>query len=319
MLSIVVPIYNEEENIAPLHQRLTAVLASGPLPYQNSYEIILVDDGSSDGSFAACCAAHQQDPRVRVVRFRRNFGKTAALNAGFSLARGARVVTIDADMQEDPGDMFLLLDQLEENYDVVSAWRRRRNDPIDKTLPSRIFNTVVSNMTGVHLHDFNCGFKAYTRDAVSDLRLRLYGDLHRFIPVLAAQHGFRVGEVAVDHRPRRFGKSKFGSRRLLNGYLDFLQVLFLTTFLQRPLRLFGTVGTLFFGAGMVISIHLTWLWFFGNYLSNRPLLLLGILLVITGLLFISTGLLGEMLRNSSFRAGDEYSIRQVLEAGQTSE
>ncbi len=312
-LSIVIPIYNEEENIAPLYERLQTVLADAPSPYQSSYEIILVDDGSRDGSFEECRALQQQDTCIRVVQFRSNFGKTAALHAGFTHARGEKIVTIDADMQEDPGDMFLLLDQIEAGYDLATAWRRRRNDPLDKTLPSRLFNAVVSNITGVKLHDFNCGFKAYTSETVTDLKSRFYGDLHRFIPILAAQHGFRVTEVPVEHRPRRFGKSKFGSRRLMRGYLDFIQVLFLTTYLQRPLRLFGALGTLFFSIGLIINIQLTWEWFLGNYLSNRPLLTLGVLLMITGLQFFSTGLLGEMLRNATFRAGDEYSIRRILE------
>lgn len=311
-LSVVVPIYNEDENIPLLYERLTEVLADAAPHYRAAYEIILVDDGSSDRSFEQCREVQQHDERVYVIQFRRNAGKTAALHAGFMLARGAHVVTIDADMQEDPGDMFQLTEQLEQGYDVVSAWRRRRNDPLDKTLPSRVFNSVVSNITGVHLHDFNCGFKAYSYDTVADLRYRLYGDLHRFIPVLAHQRGFRVTEVPVEHRPRRFGKSKYGAKRLLNGYLDFLQVLFLTSYLQRPLRLFGVLGTLFFALGMVINIHLSWLWVMGEPIGHRPLLILGVLLLITGLQFVSTGLVGEMLRNSSFHAGDEYSIRQVL-------
>src|SRR5512145_2443114 len=222
-LSIVVPIYNEEESLPPLYQRLIEVLEGGPLAYRASYEIILVDDGSDDRSFAVCAELQQRDQRVRVVQFRRNFGKTAALLAGFSLARGKRLITIDADMQEDPGDMFRLLDQLDAGCDLVSAWRYHRNDPLSKTLPSRIFNAVVSRLTGVHLHDFNCGFKAYSHEVVADLRL--YGELHRFIPVLARQRGFRVAEIQVEHQRRRFGKSKFGAGRLSRGYLDFIQVL----------------------------------------------------------------------------------------------
>jgi glycosyltransferase involved in cell wall biosynthesis len=312
-LSIVVPVYNEEENIQPLYERVTEVMAAASPPYSSSYELILVDDGSRDKSLEQCIQVQQQDARVCIIQFRSNFGKTAALHAGFSHASGERVVTIDADMQEDPGDIFLLLEQIDVGgYDMVSAWRRRRHDPIDKTLPSRIFNGVVARLTDIPLHDFNCGFKAYTGEAVADLCPRFYGDLHRFIPVLAVQHGFRVTEVPVEHRPRRFGKSKFGTKRLLNGYLDFIQVLFLTTYLQRPLRLFGMLGTLFFGIGLAINIHLTWVWIFGEYISRRPLLTFGVLLMITGFQFISTGLLGEMLRNSAFRAGDEYSIRRVI-------
>jgi glycosyltransferase involved in cell wall biosynthesis len=312
-LSVVVPIHDEEENIPLLHERLTEVLAQGPARYRDSYEVILVDDGSSDRSFEACAALQARDSRVRVVQFRRNFGKTAALHAGFSLSRGDHIVTIDADMQEDPVDMFRLLERISAGDDLVSAWRQQRNDPLDKTLPSRFFNAVVARMTGVHLHDFNCGFKAYHRDVITDLDL--YGEQHRFIPVLANQRGFRVSEVVVQHQPRRFGKSKFGTRRLLNGYLDFLQVLFLVTYLRRPLRLFGMLGTVFSVAGFLICVYLTGLWIFGDRpIGDRPLLILGVLLLITGLQFISTGLVGEMLRRDSYHPNDEYSIRRIVQA-----
>lgn len=310
-LSVVVPVYNEEDNIRPLYQRLTEVLATSPLPYRTSYEIILIDDGSSDNSFRVCAELHRQDPRVRVVQFRRNFGKTAALHAGFSLARGERLVTIDADMQEDPGDMFRLLEQIDAGYDLVSAWRKQRNDPLSKTLPSRVFNAVVSRMTGVYLHDFNCGFKAYSREVVTDLQI--YGEQHRFIPVLAKQRGFRVTEVPVEHQRRRFGKSKFGTKRLVSGYLDFIQVLFLTTYLRRPLRLFGVLGTIFMAFGGLIGLYMSWLWLNNIPIGTRPLLTLGVLLIITGLQFFSTGLVGEMLRNASYRSGDEYTIRRILQ------
>ncbi|MCU0490240.1 MAG: glycosyltransferase family 2 protein [Chloroflexaceae bacterium] len=309
-LSVVVPVCNEEESLPPLYQRLTEVLAAGPRSYSVSYEIVFVDDGSTDRSFDVCAHIQRQDERVRVIQFRRNFGKTAALHAGFSIARGERIITIDADMQEDPGDMFQLLGQLDQGYDLVSAWRKQRNDPVSKTLPSRIFNAVVARLTGVPLHDFNCGFKAYSREVVEDLRL--YGELHRFIPVLARQRGFRVTEVAVAHQRRRFGKSKFGARRLGRGYLDFIQVLFLTTYLRRPLRLFGMVGTAFFGVGLVICLYMSWLWLNAIPIGTRPLLLFGVLMLITGLQFISTGLVGEMLRNSTFRPGDDYAIRRII-------
>lgn len=310
-LSVVVPIYNEVESIRPLYERLVEVLGNGPTPYRSGYEIILVDDGSSDGSFEVCAKIQSRDPRVRVVQFRRNFGKTAALHAGFKLALGAQVVTIDADMQEDPKDMFRLLEPLNSGYDMVSAWRKQRNDPISKTLPSRVFNTVVSCITGIHLHDMNCGFKAYAREVITDLHL--YGEHHRFIPLLAKQLGFRVKEVPVEHQQRRFGKSKFGARRLLNGYLDFIQVLFLTSYLRRPLRLFGMIGTLFIGVGILICLYLSWVWLHGIPIGTRPLLALGVLLLITGLQFISTGLVGEMLRNASYRSGDEYVVHRILE------
>lgn len=312
-LSFVIPFFNEQENLPLICARIAEVLAAGPEPYRSAYEMILVDDGSTDGSFQVAAALQAADNRVRVVQFRRNFGKTAALQAGFRLARGERVVTIDADMQEDPADLYHLLERLDAGYDLVSAWRLKRNDPISKTWPSRVFNAVVSRITGVQLHDFNCGFKAYTHEVVRDLRL--YGDLHRFIPVLAHQQGFRVTEVPVEHSPRRFGKSKFGARRLGRGYLDFIQVLFLTSYLRRPLRLFGALGTLLFIAGGLICTYLTVLWFQGaRPIGDRPLLTLGVLLLITGLQFFSTGLIGEMLRHSTYHPGDEYNIRRILEA-----
>jgi glycosyltransferase involved in cell wall biosynthesis len=313
-LTVVVPLYNESESIPVIYARLTEVLATGPAEYRTAYEIILVDDGSTDRSFEACAAIQEGDARVRVVQFRRNFGKTAALHAGFTLCRGARVVTIDADMQEDPAEMFRLIEQLDAGFDLVSAWRRRRNDPLSKTLPSRIFNGVVSWMTGVRLHDMNCGFKAYTREVVENLRL--YGELHRFVPVLAAQRGFRVTEVPVRHERRRFGRSKFGARRFGRGFLDFIQVLFLTTYLRYPLRLFGTIGTAFAVIGFGICAYMAILWLEGRRpIGDRPLLTLGVLLLITGLQFVSTGLVGEMLRHSGYRGEDEYSVRRILGAG----
>lgn len=310
-LSVVIPVYNEHESLSMICGRITEVLAAGPARYRDSYELLLVDDGSRDGSFEVAQKLRAADERIRVVQFRRNFGKTAALQAGFALCRGARVVTIDADMQEDPVDMFRLFEQLDAGYDLVSAWRLKRNDPLSKTLPSRIFNGVVSRMTGVHLHDFNCGFKAYNGDVVREIQL--YGDLHRFIPVLAHQQGFRVTEVSVEHQPRRYGKSKFGARRLGRGYIDFIQVLFLTSYLNRPLRLFGTIGTLLMLVGGAICAYLSILWLQGlRPIGDRPLLTLGVLLLITGLQFFSTGLVGEMLRHNTYRTGDEFSIKRML-------
>lgn len=311
-LSVVVPILNEEESIPPLYERITEVMAAAPAPYPSSYEIIFIDDGSRDRSMEVCADLQRRDPRVRVVEFRRNFGKTAALHAGFELCRGRRVVTIDADMQEDPADIFRMMEPLDQGYDLVSAWRQKRNDPASKTLPSRVFNGVVSSITGVKLHDFNCGFKVYSYELAKDLHL--YGELHRFIPVLAHQRGFRVTEVVVEHKPRRFGKSKFGTKRLADGYLDFIQVLFLTTYLRRPLRLFGLLGTILLGVGFLISLYLMVLWFQGvRPIGDRPLLTLGVLLLITGLQFISTGLVGEMIQYNNARQSLEYSVRRVLD------
>ncbi len=310
-LSVVVPIYNEASGIESLHAELTRVLAGGPPPYRERYELIFVDDGSTDGSFERCAAHVAEDPHLRVIRFQRNFGKTAALNAGFAAARGRVVVTIDADLQEDPEAVFDLLAKLDAGYDMVSGWRETRNDPLSKTLPSKVFNGVVSSVTGLKLHDFNCGFKAYRHQVVEELEL--YGSQHRFIPLLAAQMGYRVTEVPVPHRPRQFGKSKFGARRFGRGYLDFIQVLFLTKYLQHPLRLFGSIGSLLGLAGAVILAYLTLLWFLGQRpIGNRPLLTLGVLLVLTGLQVVSTGLIGEMLRRYAHHPGDDYVIREEL-------
>jgi glycosyltransferase involved in cell wall biosynthesis len=221
------------------------------------------------------------------------------------------VVTIDADLQEDPEAIFTLIAKLQDGYDMVSAWRKSRHDPLSKTLPSKVFNAVVSSISGLKLHDFNCGFKVYRREVVKSLDL--YGAQHRFIPLLAVQKGYRVAEVPVVHRPRQFGESKFGFSRFGRGYLDFIQVLFLTKYLQHPLRLFGSIGSLLGLAGAVILIYLTVLWFLGQRpIGNRPLLTLGVLLVLTGVQLVSTGLIGEMLRRYAHHPGEDYTIQKEL-------
>jgi glycosyltransferase involved in cell wall biosynthesis len=284
------------------------------------YEIIFVDDGSTDASPAVLEGLFRCDPaHVRVIEFRRNFGKTAALSAGFAHARGQVVITMDADLQDDPAEIPAMLAKLEEGYDLVAAWRVDRQDPPDKTLPSRLFNWVVSRFTRVPLHDFNCGFKAYRR-SVTDL-VRLYGELHRFIPVLAYQQGFRIAELPVQHRPRLAGASKYGAKRLLRGLLDFVTVLFLTTYLKRPLHLFGVLGLATFGVGSLINLYLAILWLMREVggvagiapIGTRPLFMVGVLAMILGVQLISIGLLGEMLRYFSFRPGEEYAVRRVLE------
>lgn len=310
-LSIVVPVYNEEESVRPLYDALTAALER----IGQSYEIVFVDDGSRDGSFAALRALHERDPRVRVVRLRRNFGKTPALVAGFARARGAIVFTMDADLQDDPAEIPRFLERLEEGYDLVSGWKYPRHDPPTKTVPSRVFNRIVTLTTGVRLHDMNCGFKAYRREVLDDIKL--YGELHRFIPVLAHQRGFRVAEVRVRHHPRRYGKSKFGAKRFLRGFLDLLVVLFLMSYLRTPLRLFGAMGLLLTLAGFVVDLYVVLDRFlpFGSHepIHNRPLLLVGILLMIFGVSFILAGLQSEMIRYFAYRPEEEYSVRQVLE------
>jgi len=311
VLSIVVPVYNEVDGVRWCYERLSEALASGPERYRDGYELILVDDGSTDGSCDLCGDLHAADPHIRVIQFQRNFGKTAALRAGFERCRGEYVVTIDADLQEEPTEIFRLLERLDAGDDLVSGWRRNRRDPPTKTLPSRVFNWVVSVVTGIRLHDFNCGLKAYRRQVVDNLHL--YGSQHRFVPLLAAQMGYRVTEVPVKHRPRRFGKSKYGFRRLGRGYLDFIQVLFITSYLRQPLRLFGAIGSAMGAAGALILAYLTVLWILGDRpIGDRPLLLLGLLLLLSGFQILCTGLVGEMMRNASSRAEAEFVIRQEL-------
>jgi glycosyltransferase involved in cell wall biosynthesis len=310
-LSFVIPVLNEVESVALLYERLCDELER----LGQSWEVIFVDDGSVDGTFEALRALRERDPRVRIIRFRRNFGKTPALVAGFQRARGEIVFTMDADLQDDPAEIGRFLEKLDEGYDLVSGWKYPRLDPWTKTFPSRVFNGMVSATTGVKLHDINCGFKAYRRELLEDIKL--YGELHRFIPVLARQRGFRVTEIPVTHHPRQFGKSKFGARRFLRGFLDLLMVLFLMTYLRTPLRLFGTLGILSFLIGIAIDgyVVLDRLLPFGSNepIHNRPLLFVGILFLIFGVSFILTGLQSEMIRHFAYRPAQEYSIRQVLE------
>ncbi len=311
-ISVVIPVKDEEQSLGPLYEALTAQLGQVREPY----EIVLVDDGSRDGSFAVMRDLHQRDPHVKVVGLRRNFGKTPALLAGFKIASGDVVFTMDADLQDDPTEIPRFLEKLAEGYDLVSGWKYPRHDPITKTIPSFFFNRLlVARTTGVKLHDINCGFKAYRREVLDDIKL--YGELHRFIPVLAHQRGFRITEIKVRHHKRKYGKSKFGGRRFMRGFLDLLMVLFLMSYLRTPLRLFGTIGFLLTLAGLVIDAYVVADRFlpFGSHqeIHNRPLLFVGILLLIFGVSFILTGLQSEMIRHFAYRPEEEYSVRQVLE------
>jgi glycosyltransferase involved in cell wall biosynthesis len=310
-ISVVIPVYNEEQSLQPLYDSLTAALNQ----LGQSYELLFVDDGSRDGSFRTLEALHQRDPRVRAIRFRRNFGKTPALVAGFAEARGDVVFTMDCDLQDDPTEIPLFLDQLANGYDLVSGWKYPRHDPPTKTIPSFFFNRMVWMTTGVKLHDINCGFKAYRREVIEDVKL--YGELHRFIPVLAHQRGFRVGELKVHHHKRKYGKSKFGARRFLRGFLDLLMVLFLMSYMRTPLRLFGTFGIFSILIGFAVDLYVVLDRFlpFGSQepIHNRPLLFVGILFIIFGVSFVLTGLQSEMIRHFAYRPEEEYSVRQVLE------
>lgn len=306
MISFVIPLLNEEGSLEALHGAITQAVE--PLPF--AYEIVFVDDGSTDRSPAILEALYRQDPaHVRVIQFRSNYGKTAALTAGFARVRGEIVVTMDADLQDDPAELPKLLARLEEGYDLVGAWRANRRDPVSKKWPSRFANFTISTLSGVHLNDVNCGFKVYRREVVQDLKL--YGELHRYIPVLAHWKGYRIAEVPVTHHARRFGQSKYGARRFVRSYVDFLSVLFLTRFLKRPMHLFGILGSAFAGLGTVIMLYLAVLWLIQGSLGWRPLLFFGTTALMVGIQLISVGLLGEMLRNVTFRPEEEYSIRRI--------
>ncbi|HZO91542.1 MAG TPA: glycosyltransferase family 2 protein [Chthonomonadaceae bacterium] len=288
-ISVVIPIRNEEQTIRPLYEQLTTVLQS----LTGDYEILFLDDGSTDSSAAIMESLWQQDSHVKALQLRRNFGKAAALAVGFAEARGDIVLTLDGDLQDDPQEIPRLVDALREGYDVVSGWKRVRHDPLSKTAPSRLFNWVVSRTTGIHLHDFNCGFKAYRREVVKNVRL--YGEMHRFIPVLAHSRGYKVTELPVTHHPRKHGKSKYGIERLLRGFFDLLTILFLTRYLYKPLHFFGALGLLTFLVGFGIDAYLAALWFAGVGIGTRPLLSLGTLLLVIGMQLICTGLIAELM------------------------
>ncbi len=288
-ISVVVPLLNEEQSLKELFDKIVDAL-------QNySFEIIFVDDGSTDGSWDVISSLSEQNENVKGIRFRRNYGKSDALQAGFEVVSGRYVVTIDADLQDDPNEIPELISMLQQNLDLVSGWKKKRHDPISKTVPSRFFNAVTRFTTGIRLHDFNCGLKAYKREVTDSIYL--YGELHRYVPLLAKWQGFdKIGEKEVKHHPRKYGKTKFGISRFLNGFLDLLTLLFVSRYMQRPMHFFGSIGILFLLLGGGISAHLAYLKIFlGEPLGNRPLLFLGILLILVGVQFFSIGFLGELI------------------------
>ncbi len=312
MISIVVPVYNEERSVALLYDELQAALD----PLGHTWEVVFADDGSTDGSLTALTRLYAAHDNVRVVRLRRNFGKAAALAAGFAQARGDVVVTIDADLQDDPAEIPRLLVKLEEGFDLVSGWKARRRDPLSRRTFSRVFNRVVGWMSGVRLHDMNCGLKAYRAEVVRGLPL--YGELHRFLPVLAHQRGFRIAELPVNHRPREYGGSRYGVERYLRGFLDLLTVSFIGRYRYRPLHLFGGLGLVLGLIGLGTLVYLTVLKAQGHAIGQRPLLTLGVLLVVVGLQFFSLGLLGEMITShheerAAERGRAELHVEEILE------
>jgi glycosyltransferase involved in cell wall biosynthesis len=306
VISVVVPVHNEERSVALLYDELSSALE----PLDRDWEAIFVDDGSTDGSFAALTRLHAAAENVRVVRLRRNFGKAAALVAGFDQARGDTIVTLDGDLQDDPAEIPRLLAKLDEGFDLVTGWKTRRRDPLSRRVLSRIFNSVTSRLSGVRLHDMNCGLKAYRAEVVHGLRI--YGELHRFVPVLAHYRGFRIAELPVNHRPREHGRSRYGVERYLRGFLDLLTVSFIGRYRQRPLHLFGGLGLALGLAGIAILVYLTVVKAMGHAIGQRPLLTLGVLLVVVGMQFFSLGLISEMITSHHEERAAERDRAELL-------
>jgi glycosyltransferase involved in cell wall biosynthesis len=302
-ISIVIPVYNEEESVNPLANEIRKAL------YQTkfSYEVIFVDDGSTDRSLKEIKDICKTDKRFKYLSFRKNYGKSAALQVGFISSTGDVIVTMDSDLQDDPSEIQNLLKKLSEGYDLVSGWKKVRHDPFIKRYSSKFFNFVTRLISRVKIHDFNCGLKAYRREVIENIQV--YGELHRYLPLLAHWQGYRIAEVVVKHHPRRYGKTKFGVSRFFKGFIDLITVVFTTRYIKRPMHLFGFFGALAFFAGIIVNGYLTYLWISGVYLTNRPLLFLGILLIIVGVQFFSVGLLGEMFVHNS-RNEKEYIIKE---------
>ena len=307
LLSIVVPLKNESVTLDELYEGIRRVLGQ----LGRHFEVIFVDDGSTDRSFEVLKKLYQADPdTVRVIRFRRNKGKAAALSAGFDLAEGDIVVTMDADLQDDPAEIPRFLEALASGADLVTGWKRKRLDPWFKVASSRFFNFVVSLAAGLWLHDYNCGFKAYRREVIEEITL--YGELHRYIPFLANARGFAVQEIVVQHHARKSGRSKYGWDRYFRGFFDLFTVIMLTRFGRRPLHLFGSIGLVLFVVGLLINLWLTWIWLWGASIGQRPLLFLGVLLMVVGVQIFTIGLIGEMINSLRPRDASDRPIRTVL-------
>lgn len=304
-ISIIIPLLNERLSLEELYSRLAAALSTIAI----RYEIIFVDDGSTDGSIDVIKRLREEDASVRFIRFRRNFGKSAALAAGFEMARYEVIATMDADLQDLPEQLPFLIKKLEEGYDLMSGWRYKRNDRFTRKLSSWFYNRVTSALTGVSLHDINCGMKCYRREVLDEVKV--YGERHRYIPVLASYRGFRLGEVQIEHAPRKHGSSRYGLERIAGGIFSLLTVILLTRYTNKPLHFFGMMGVGLAGLGTVIDLYLIFSRIFlQEWLSNRPLLIIGTLLIIVGVQFILFGLLAEMIA-FSYRREDDYSITET--------
>lgn len=309
MLSFVIPAKNEEGSVTELYKQIIANIPKS----SKSWEIIFIDDGSTDKTFDILAKLHKRDSQVKVIRHRGNFGKSMALQAGFEVAKGDIIFTLDADLQDNPKEISNFINKLDEGYDLVSGWKKIRHDPISKVIPSRIFNKAVTVLTGVNVHDTNCGYKAYRREVVESLNL--YGELYRFIPILAAKQNFKVGEIVVEHRPRKTGKSKFGIERNVKGFLDLITIVFLTGYLRRPGHFFGFFGIVSSALGFLIGLYITYLRVTtGSIQYHHPLLYLGILLIIIGVQLVTTGLIAELIVSFSQKSvSTKSNIKQILD------
>jgi len=310
MISVVVPTYNEEESVPHLYEKLKEVLDK----LGEEYEIIFVDDGSEDGTPEILKELASKDKKVKVIRFRRNYGQTAAMYAGFEHAKGDVIITMDADLQNDPEDIPKLLEKIKEGYDIVSGWRKDRKDPfLSRKLPSKVANWIISKVTGVELHDYGCTLKAYKADIAK--RYRLYGDMHRFLPALAKRFGAKITEIPVKHHPRIYGKSKYGIGRTVRVILDIFLVKFLNEYITKPLYVFGGLGFFLLVIGVAIEIYLTLLKIFtGADIGGRPLLILGVLLILAGIQLLSTGIIAELIIRTYYESRGEkpYVIEEKL-------
>ncbi len=306
MLSIVIPVLNEQDSLKILYEKIMEQVGDKYL-----YEILFIDDGSTDQSSQIVKELREGDKNVHLIVFRKNFGKAKALQTGFRNAQGDIIITMDADLQDDPCEIPRFVEKINEGYDLVSGWKQNRHDPLEKRLPSKLFNKVTEKLSGVHLHDFNCGFKAYRREVVENIDI--YGELHRYIPVLADRQGFRITEIVVHHHKREYGKSKYGFERYLRGLFDSFTVAFLGRFYDRPMYFFGRIGLVLSMLGGIICLYMTYLWATKQPIGTRPLLQLGVLLLIVGVQMISIGFIGDMIVDATYHSRyNEGHVKEKL-------
>ncbi len=310
-LSVVIPVYNEKQSLEHLYENLNAVLPG----IGKSYEVILIDDGSNDGSFIELKKIHEKNNNYKIIRFRKNFGQTPAMSAGFDYARGEVIITLDADLQNDPKDIPLLLEKMEEGYDIVSGWRANRQDKaISRKLPSRIANWLIAKLTRVHIHDYGCTLKAYSRDVVKNVEL--YGEMHRYIPAVASWMGINVTEVKVNHHSRKFGKSKYGISRTIRVILDIITIKYLLSYSQRPIQIFGLLGLFTGTVGLITTIYLIIMrLFFQMSLADRPLFTLSIFMIFIGVQLITMGILAELIMRTYHEASGKptYAVKEIID------